>query len=383
MGMVLSVNLGGSKVRVSKIRLFGGCRLSIEKEVVHPVTEELKHGTAVELFGFIADAICEVNPEKGIKAGFSFSFPCELSSCKKGVLMEWTKGYSVSGCIGEDPVLLLQNELTKRNISVQIVALCNDSVSTLVAHSYRNTKAAIGVVLGSGTNAAYIEQIANIPKFHSETHSSSMIVNMEWGALGTSDRSILPFTSLDEEIDVTSINPGKQYLEKMMGGLFLGELIRLWIVKCRKANELLTRVDLSNRLFTEAMAFDSSLCRSILLDDSSDYSEIEGILHSFDIKHSSSNDRKLIYTIVDAVVTRSARLMGACLYTVLTHMRESGKQGTVGIGGSVYKYLPGYKKRIMKALEELGMEEVNCSIVEDASCRGTALIAYAVTPRYM
>ena len=133
--------------------------------------------------------------------------------------MEWTKGYSVSGCIGEDPVLLLQNELTKRNISVQIVALCNDSVSTLVAHSYRNTKAAIGVVLGSGTNAAYIEQIANIPKFHSETHSSSMIVNMEWGALGTSDRSILPFTSLDEEIDITSINPGKQYLEKMMGGL--------------------------------------------------------------------------------------------------------------------------------------------------------------------
>lgn len=93
MGMVLSVNLGGSKVRVSKIRLFGGCRLSIEKEVVHPVTEELKHGTAVELFGFIADAICEVNPEKGINAGFSFSFPCELSSCKKGVLMEWTKGY--------------------------------------------------------------------------------------------------------------------------------------------------------------------------------------------------------------------------------------------------------------------------------------------------
>ena len=382
-GMVLSVNLGNSKVRVAKIRLNGNCQLTIEKETIHPVTDEVKSGTAEQLFGFVADCICEVEPENGIKVGFAFSFPCEQTSCRKGTLMEWTKGYSATGCIGKDPVLLLQNELVKRDVNVCIVALCNDSVSTLVAQSYKNTKVAMGVVLGSGTNAAYIERVSNIPKFHSEIAGSTMIINMEWGALGMSNRDVLPFSPLDEEIDRMSINPGKQYLEKMMGGLYLGETVRLWMLHLRRKDELLKHVSLTNRLFMEPMSFESEFCTTILLDDSDQYSEIGGILHSFGIRTSSINDRKVIAQIVNAVVTRSARLMGTCVYTVLNHMHESGLGGSIGVEGSVYKFLPGYKRRMMKALEELGMENVDCSIAEDASCRGTALIAYAVSPMYL
>ena len=66
----------------------------------------------------------------------------------------------------------------------------------------------------------------------------------------------------------------------------------------------------------------------------------------------------MIAQIVNAVVTRSARLMGTCVYTVLNHMHESGLGGSIGVEGSVYKFLPGYKRRMMKALEELGMETV-------------------------
>lgn len=168
-----------------------------------------------------------------------------------------------------------------------------------------------------------------------------------------------------------------------MGGLFLGETVRLWMLHLRQKDQLLKHVPLTNRLFTEPMSFESEFCTPILLDDSTQYSEIDSILQSFGIRISFVNDRKVIAQIVDAVVTRSARLMGTCVYTVLSHMKESGLGGSIGVEGSVYKFLPGYKRRMMKALEELGMENVDCSIAEDASCRGTALIAYGVSPMYL
>ena len=380
--MVLSIEMGGSKVCVEKIHLHGGCHIEIEERVVRPIDDQLRRGNSEDLFGYIADCIKEVNPENGIKAGFAFSHPCALSSLRSGTLMEWTKEFGVDGCTGKDPCALLQAELHKRSLNVKIVALCNDSVSTLVAHSYKNPRAAVGVILGSGTNAAYMERVSNISKFHSEIASPLMIVNMEWGALGAKDPSVLPCSCLDEEIDLHSINPGKQHLEKMMSGMFLGELVRCWIRKLRLRGEILNHVPLTNTLFTQRMCFETPLCTTILLDDGEDLAEIEGILESFDIASSSLEERRTIRSIVDLVITRSARLMGVCLFTVLEHMGEYGLGGSVGVDGSVYKYVPGYKARMLKAMAELGMTNVECGVAEDGSCIGTALIAYSAPTIY-
>ena len=138
----------------------------------------------------------------------------------------------------------------------------------------------------------------------------------------------------------------------------------------------LRKVDASNRLFTERLGFDSSLCTTILLDDSEDLTEVSSILESFGIDQSSQEDRKRIREIVDCVITRSARLMGACLFTVLQHMAEYGMAGSIGVDGSVYKYVPGYKARMVKAMRELGMENVECGIAEDGTPVGAALIGY-------
>ena len=374
MGLALSIVMGGTKVLVEKIRFNGGVHFTIEKKVVRPISESLRRGSSDDLFGFVADCVKEVNPEHGIKAGFVFSYPCTLTSLKRGTLVEWTKDISVEECKGKDPCVLLQEQLDRRNLNVKIVALCNDSVSTLVSHSYSHTRTAVGVILGSGTNAAYVEQIANIPKLHSEIASRFMIINMEWGALGGRNPSVLPLSSLDIDIDRHSINPGKQPLEKMMSGLFLGELVRCWIAQLHNRGDLLSPIDSSNRLFTERLCFDSSLCTTILLDDSEDLTEVSSILESFGIAESSQKDREQIREIVDCVITRSARLMGACLFTVLQHMQENGMGGSIGVDGSVYKYVPGYKARMIKAMRELGMENVECGIAEDGMSLGAALV---------
>ena len=237
MGIVLAVELGGSKVRVAKIQFEGSGKITIMNELVRPISEELKLSDNVELFGFIAQCIKDIQPENGIKIGFTFSYPCILTSRKSGTLLEWTKGINASSCIGKDPVQLLQQELTKLGVNAHIVSMCNDSVSTLISYSYTHSPTAIGVILGSGTNASYMERIRNIVKLKSDTTRRNMIINMEWGALGTSNPSILPRSFLDEEIDKHSVNPGKQYLEKLMSGLFLGEISRLWIYYLRQQND--------------------------------------------------------------------------------------------------------------------------------------------------
>lgn len=383
MGLALSIVMGGTKVLVEKVKFNGGAHFTIEKKVIRPISERLRRSSSDDLFGFVADCVKEVNPENGIKAGFVFSYPCILTSLKRGTLVEWTKDIRIEECKGKDPCVLLQEQLDRRNLNVKIVALCNDSVSTLVSHSYSHSRTAVGVILGSGTNAAYVERISNIPKLHSEIASQFMIINMEWGALGCLNPSVLPFSSLDIEIDKNSINPGKQLLEKMMSGLFLGELVRCWIVQLHNKGDLLSKADLSNRLFMERLGFDSVFCTTILLDDSEDLTEVSSILESFGIHQSTQKDRKQIREIVDCVITRSARLMGACLFTVLQHMQEYGMGGGIGVDGSVYKYVPGYKARMIRAMKELGMDNVECGIAEDGSSVGAALIGYYSSTLWM
>ena len=291
--------------------------------------------------------------------------------------MDWEQEINVPDAIGKDPVKLLEEQLQKRGINIQIVAMCNDSVATLMAHSYNNNNACVGVVLGSGTNAAYVELTSNIPKLHTEVASPTMVVSMEWGALGNHDHSCLPISFLDEEIDSHTLNPGKQYLEKLMNDYYLGELTRLWIRHLRQENQLLSRTPLQNRLFCERYCFDSPLCTTILLDDSEDREEIRSILESFGISDSTTEDRNTIHEIVDYVITRSARLMGASLFCVLSHMQEYGLVGSVGVDGNVYSSVPGYRARVIKALAELGMDNVSIGKVTNGTSKGVALIAYS------
>lgn len=52
-----------------------------------------------------------------------------------------------------------------------------------------------------------------------------MIINIEWGAFDN-EKVVLPFSEYDEQLDRATENPGKQLFEKMISGLYLGEVAR-------------------------------------------------------------------------------------------------------------------------------------------------------------
>lgn len=50
--------------------------------------------------------------------GFTFSFPLTQVGLTKGLLAQWTKGFSCSGVVSKDVVQLLEEALARRGVSL-------------------------------------------------------------------------------------------------------------------------------------------------------------------------------------------------------------------------------------------------------------------------
>lgn len=83
---------------------------------------------------------------------------------------------------------------------------------------------------GTGTNACYMEELQNMAEFQNVAgaagDSGHMCINMEWGAFGDDGSLDALSTRFDANVDQASINPSKQRFEKMISGMYLGEIVR-------------------------------------------------------------------------------------------------------------------------------------------------------------
>ena len=84
-----------------------------------------------------------------------------------------------------------------------------------------------GVILGTGCNACYVEDIENVTKWSDgrPENKSSVIINMEWGGFN-SDHVPGLYNRYDQIIDENE-DYGAQRFEKQISGRYLGELTRL------------------------------------------------------------------------------------------------------------------------------------------------------------
>merc|ERR550534_2502122 len=131
--------MGGTNFRILKITLCGDGATKI-KATKDKFPEQALTGDATELFGFVAEKIkafvpTAVGATQAIPLGFTFSFPMDQKSLDSGVLLKWTKGFQTTKVVGCDVVPLLQHELSVRNIKVEIKAIVNDTVGTMMTRA--------------------------------------------------------------------------------------------------------------------------------------------------------------------------------------------------------------------------------------------------------
>ena len=87
-----------------------------------------------------------------------------------------------------------------------------------------------------GTNACYLEKVKDIHTINQEDfiNQKFMIINTEWGGFGDNGEIDFIRTKWDRNVDENSINPGRQTFEKMISGMYMGELIRQVLVDLMK-----------------------------------------------------------------------------------------------------------------------------------------------------
>jgi hexokinase len=87
------------------------------------------------------------------------------TSINAGTLMYWSKGFACPGAEGKDPAALLDRAFSRQKFPVKISVLLNDSLGPLMAaRREHGDSACVGVILGTGTNAAYVEAVRDIKK---------------------------------------------------------------------------------------------------------------------------------------------------------------------------------------------------------------------------
>jgi hexokinase len=104
----------------------------------------------------------------------------------------------------------------------------SQTVGAALSRAYTAGGCVLGAIFGTGTNGAYLEQVANITKLGNGPAAAGggvMMVNTEWGAFDNG-RAVLPRTPFDNKVDRESINPRFQAYEKFISGMYLGEITR-------------------------------------------------------------------------------------------------------------------------------------------------------------
>lgn len=105
------------------------------------------------------------------------------------------------------------------------MSLVNDTVATLAACRYQDQDTMIGVILGTGSNGAYVERAERVHNAAKKLPKGAhMIVNCEWGNLTT---HAMPRIDEDIAIDDESVNPDNQHFEKMTAGNVLATRLKL------------------------------------------------------------------------------------------------------------------------------------------------------------
>lgn len=110
-GTYLALDMGGTNLRVCEVTL---TEEKGEFDIIqskYRMPQELKTGTAEELWDYIADCLqqfVEYHHEgediKSLPLGFTFSYPASQDFIDHGVLQRWTKGFDIDGVEGKDVV---------------------------------------------------------------------------------------------------------------------------------------------------------------------------------------------------------------------------------------------------------------------------------------
>ncbi|KAK1159372.1 hexokinase-2-like isoform X1 [Acipenser oxyrinchus oxyrinchus] len=371
-GDFLVVHVDGN-VKVMLVELLEDGEIAkVKGKKTYNLPQAILRGTVMQLFDHLADCLYRFLDSQSIKdqklpLGFSLAYPCE-----KGAVIEGTKGLEIPELENKNIISLLKEAISKRNdFNIGYAVVVNDVVATMMSCAYHDLSCEIGFIVDDGTNACYMEELCN-----EEGVKKPVCINTEWAAFG--DDGVLDVfrTNIDKELDLKSRKSFKSIFEKMISGMYMGEIVRLILVKL--VNEKLLFQGLTTPVLLEEDSFKTQHIFEIE-KDAEGLDKASEILKSLGLQP-SREDCEVVQQVCIAVSTRSAHLCAAGLATIANRIRN--KRGlrhfdtTVAVDGTVYNEHPKFSQRLQEALRLLAPEcDVSFMPREDSSGIGAAIVA--------
>ncbi|KAL4560009.1 hypothetical protein LXL04_032157 [Taraxacum kok-saghyz] len=391
-GVFYALDLGGTNFRVLRVQLTGKSAIECQEFAEVSIPPQLMVGTAQALFDYIALELAKFVADESEKfqllagrqreLGFTFSFPVMQLSIDSGTLIRWTKGFSIQEMVGKDVVAELAASMKRQGVNMRVSALVNDTVGTLAGGRYGNKDVNIAVILGTGSNAAYVERAQAIPKWHGpHPKSGEMVINMEWGNFRSSH---LPITEYDTALDAESLYPGEQIFEKMISGMYLGDVLRRVLLRMAEEANLFGET-VPPKLKTQFILRTPEMS-AMHHDKSPDLNVVGSKLKDIlDISETNLSTRKIVVEVCNVMATRGARLAAAGILGILKKTgRDSLRDGeipqtAIAMDGGLYEHYTEYRHCVENTLYELLGDEVGKHVKlvlsNDGSGIGAALLA--------
>ncbi|KAK4701678.1 hexokinase, partial [Phenoliferia sp. Uapishka_3] len=388
-GPYLAVDLGGTNLRVCHVELEGEGKFEIT-QTKYRLTEEQKHAEGQDLFDFCAECLGRfitdhygdedgnVDLEEPIPLGFTFSYPCLQEGINHGVLIRWTKGFGAPNVEGHDVSAMFAKSLEKFEVPVKMTALINDTTGTLIASAYVDPSTRAGIIFGTGCNAAYMEKVSAITKLKGleVPADAEMAINCEWGAFDSTTHEHLPRTAYDIIIDETSNKPGEQAFEKMIAGLYLGEIFRL--VMCEMIDEGVLFLGQETYKVEKPYGFDTAFLSLIESDTTEELLTVTGLFAHFYSLTTTTSERQFFKRLAQLIGTRAARLSACGIAAIVSKQNLLDEGCSIATDGSLYNQYPKFPERLAEGLVDIFGEKgkgITTHHAEDGSGVGAAVIA--------
>ncbi|VDK47368.1 unnamed protein product [Taenia asiatica] len=382
-GRYLALDLGGTNYRLLLVTFHAPKTPPLIEADVYTISNELQTGKGDELFNFIAGTVKTFLQTRNLldvplDLGFTFSFPVNQEGLSKGTLIRWTKGFDVPDVVGKDIVVILNEAMAALGLKVTCRALVNDTVGALASCAFLDPETAIGLIVGTGTNAAYVEQLSAAKKITDLPKSAqSVVINIEWGAFGEHGCLEDFATEFDGLVDTESMNPGKQTFEKMISGMYLGEIVR-YILKKLASERIIFEGVAPERLDIKD-GFPAYFLSEVDRDPTHLFYSTEYILReAFRMTKFTTEDLRIVRYVCSSVANRAASFAAsgvACLLNRIDRPRT-----TIAVDGSLFKFHPTFARTMVEVITKLIPPRCTfrLKLSEDGSGKGAGALVAAV-----
>ncbi|TYJ08190.1 hypothetical protein E1A91_A11G057000v1 [Gossypium mustelinum] len=389
-GMYYGVNLRQTKILMVCGRLQGKNQPISDLYVDEvPIPSSVMIGTSQELYDYIAAELVKfssAHPEKDDEAsandkklGFTVSSGDDQSTAISGSHIK-LKNFAADTTGVKDLITGMNRALEKHGLKLRVHALVDDIVGNLAGGRYYDKDCVAAITLGMGTNAAYVDTTQSAPRWHdSLPKKGEIVVCMEWGNFNTCH---LPITQYDTSLDAASSNPGHRIFEKMISGMYLGEIVRRVLVRMAQEAALFGQ-NVPPKLLIPYLLRSPDM--AAMHQDTSEDREVvhEKLKEIFGITNLTTMTRELVAEVCDIVTERGARLAGAGTVAIVKKLgRIANRRSVIIMEGGLYEHHRIFRNYLHSGVWEMLGNELSDNIVVEHSHggAGTGPLFLAASP---